>query len=536
MEAANLQIYWHESQPIYSLCFQPAPSKATGNRRLVTAGGDNKIRVWQLNFSEENKYKVDTIDFLSSLTQHEQAVNVARFDSKGEILATAGDDGLLLLWKKNNTIVKEFGIDDEEFADFKESWYILKRLRPSSSAGASEVYDLCWSPDNRYIVTGSMDNTVRIFDTEDGSCISQALGHSHYVQGVVWDPQDEFIISQSADRSVHIYKIIRDQEKGLVGLKLSNKITKGDLPCRKTSDPKELDRNSLKTAYLFHNETLPSFFRRLTMSPCGSLLCVPTGIFKNSESGSESNSSEFANAVYIYTRSSLVHSSNKPVICLPFLKKPALAISFNPNYYKLTKDSLPCINLPYKLVYAVATSNEVLIYDTESVKPLAVIGNLHYTPLTDINWCQDGKLLMISSTDGFCSYVSIKDGLLGEVWTDSTTTLERDDVAAKTDKKGVMANSVNHLVTKRKNCSKDHKTSVSETKTKKAKKVTSTIASETSTVDLVASKNDATDKKNDALQTHSQEPKLPDQKFSAANVNEKPKRRVQPILVSKETK
>lgn len=412
MEASNLQIYWHESQPIYSLCFQP---NQANKPKLFTAGGDNKVRVWHLNFDEVSTTKIDTIDFLSSLTQHEQAVNVVRFNHNGDTLASAGDDGQLFLWKQNDTVVKEFGVDDAEFEEFKESWYIWKRLRSNGNGvGAYEIYDMAWSPNDDYIVTGSMDNAIRVFDIAKGECVFNATDHNHYVQGVVWDPLDDFIVSQSADRAVHIYEIVRDSTSRQISrLKLKNKIMKCELP-QSRKNLKQLDLNNTKLLFLFHNETLPSFFRRPAISPCGSLLCLPAGVFKTDGGVDSINSTEINNAVYIYTRASIRQNSNKPVMCLPFLKKPAIAVAFNPNFYKLPAGSQSYLNLKYKLIFAVATSNEVLIYDTETSKPLAVIGNLHYTPLTDLNWTQDGNLLMISSTDGFCSYISMTVDILGE--------------------------------------------------------------------------------------------------------------------------
>ncbi|CEP62849.1 Cac2p LALA0_S06e05248g [Lachancea lanzarotensis] len=422
MEASNLQIYWHESQPIYSLSFQSKPLQKEQTTRLVTAGGDNKIRVWQLNFDGQDRSKVDTIDFLSSLTQHEQAVNVVRFDPSHESIASAGDDGQLLLWRKNENISKEFGVDDEEFADFKESWYVWKRLRSSTAAGSSEIYDLSWSPDGKFVATGSMDNSIRIFDVAGESCVAIASDHNHYVQGVVWDPQNEFIFSQSADRSVHVHRIIYDASGTVSDLKLTNRIIRGDLPCRTAANSTELDYKNIKSSYLFHNETLPSFFRRLDMSPCGNLLCLPAGVFKNCNSTSESGNGndELANAVYIFTRPYLKNSSNRPILVLPFFKKPALVVSFCPQLYQLSVGSSPYVQLPYKLIFAVATSDEVFIYDTEVIEPICIIGNLHYTPITDIAWQRDGSMVMVSSTDGFCSYISIPDGTLGAVYIEKT--------------------------------------------------------------------------------------------------------------------
>lgn len=430
MESANLQIYWHESQPIYSLCFQPVFSR----NKLITAGGDNKIRIWNLNLNDTHS-KVDSIDLLSALTHHEQAVNVVRPNSLGNVLASAGDDGQLLLWKMVDTdepVQDQFGAnteDDDEPA-FKESWFVWKRLR-SKNASSSEIYDIAWSPDNNFLVTASMDNTLRIFDTNSTKQIIATDDHSHYVQGVVWDPQNKYIFSQSADRSLCVYEIIFDptNKSQITNLRLKNRILRSDLP-QYDADTK-LNYSLSKTTYLFHNETLPSFFRRLAISPCGNLLAVPAGIFRSNPPTSSApglatantaaatattptnQNNEFNNAVYLYTRGSIKANINKPVLRIPFLNKPAIVVSFNPNLYELSSDKESYLKLPYKLIFAIATSNEVLIYDSESIEPISVIGNLHYTPLTDLAWSQDGSLLMMSSTDGFVSYVSVIESVFG---------------------------------------------------------------------------------------------------------------------------
>ena len=46
----------------------------------------------------------------------------------------------------------------------------------------------------------------------------------------------------------------------------------------------------------------------------------------------------------------------------------------------------PAFVLPYRIVYAVATQDAVLVYDTQQQTPLAVVSNLHYATFTDISW------------------------------------------------------------------------------------------------------------------------------------------------------
>ena len=59
-------------------------------------------------------------------------------------------------------------------------------------------------------------------------------------------------------------------------------------------------------------------------------------------------------------------------------------------------------DLPYRMVFAVATVETVIIYDTTGQQPLVVLGGLHFeaAPITDIAWSCDGRYLAISSYDG----------------------------------------------------------------------------------------------------------------------------------------
>jgi chromatin assembly factor 1 subunit B len=46
----------------------------------------------------------------------------------------------------------------------------------------------------------------------------------------------------------------------------------------------------------------------------------------------------------------------------------------------------PVFALPYRIVYAVATQDAVLVYDTQQQTPLCVVSNLHFATFTDLSW------------------------------------------------------------------------------------------------------------------------------------------------------
>lgn len=53
-----------------------------------------------------------------------------------------------------------------------------------------------------------------------------------------------------------------------------------------------------------------------------------------------------------------------------------------------SSSSLPgsAFSLPYRIVYAVATQDAIIIYDTQQQTPLCVVSNLHFATFTDLTW------------------------------------------------------------------------------------------------------------------------------------------------------
>lgn len=540
IRAKTLTLHWHEgASAIYSVSTQPnRPGEKS--QRLVTGGGDNNIRIWKVKYNVTEDDIVG-VEYLSSITKHTQAVNCVRFNSAGTLLATASDDGTIMIWERNDKIIREFGQENDD--ELKESWVMKVACFASNM---SEIYDICWSPDSKFICCGLMDNIIRIFNTSTGIMVKQIAEHSHYVQGVSWDPRGEFICSQSADRSVHVYKVNIDENGELnIGPTTFFKSIKGEVPTVKLSqltsenlekteacevsnnstnsstvmshstnvtnstnslmeppiqaprhkrtysnsstnsshslinrcssplplplpavmpsspnhlhhglplssivsptpsssgteenkkqrekqielqDEKDETENekgkdlhankeqivSFKSNYLYHNETLQSFFRRLTFSPDGSLLITTCGIYKT---GDDNNNGTIENTVYVYTRAGL---NKGPVVHLPGLRKPAIVVRFSPARYKLLENGgdMNVFNLSYRMLFAIATQDSILVYDTQRLNCVAVVTSIHYAVITDIAWSSDGKSIFVSSNDGFISCAVLSNELVGEI-------------------------------------------------------------------------------------------------------------------------
>lgn len=66
----------------------------------------------------------------------------------------------------------------------------------------------------------------------------------------------------------------------------------------------------------------------------------------------------------------------------------------------------------------------MIIYSTDSIYPIAVIGNIHYASINDLSWminpATNEMCLIVASSDGYCSIISFpvvaSDGTPSE-WT-----------------------------------------------------------------------------------------------------------------------
>ncbi len=53
----------------------------------------------------------------------------------------------------------------------------------------SYVYSVCYSPESKYLASGSYDKRVKIWNTESGICIHNLEKHSRAVSCVTFSPK-----------------------------------------------------------------------------------------------------------------------------------------------------------------------------------------------------------------------------------------------------------------------------------------------------------------------------------------------------------
>ncbi|MCL1463516.1 WD40 repeat domain-containing protein, partial [Argonema galeatum] len=69
----------------------------------------------------------------------------------------------------------------------------------------SFVFSVAFSPDGQRIVSGSDDNTVRLWDLQGNPIGSPFMGHEDFVTSVAFSPDGEMIVSGSGDKTLRLW-------------------------------------------------------------------------------------------------------------------------------------------------------------------------------------------------------------------------------------------------------------------------------------------------------------------------------------------
>ncbi|KAH8650313.1 hypothetical protein BGZ60DRAFT_473956 [Tricladium varicosporioides] len=70
---------------------------------------------------------------------------------------------------------------------------------------SSSVWSVAFSPDGKQVVSGSYDHTVRLWDAATGAALQTLEGHSSYVASVAFSPDGKQVVSGSGDHTVRLW-------------------------------------------------------------------------------------------------------------------------------------------------------------------------------------------------------------------------------------------------------------------------------------------------------------------------------------------
>jgi WD40 repeat protein len=218
------------SDSVTSVAFSP------NGRYVLTGSRDNTAILWDAATGIE----------IERFEGNEFWVTSVAFSPDGQLILTGCRDGTVRLWEvANGKEVRRFavkssgnavppGIDSVAFSpdgrsvligsDDNTAWLgdvatgkEIRRFQVGSPTRAypfviSMVFSAVFSPDGRYMLTGSWDRTARLWDTTSGKEIQRFVGHSKEVVSVAFSPDGRFVLTGSWDRTARLWDTATGKE------------------------------------------------------------------------------------------------------------------------------------------------------------------------------------------------------------------------------------------------------------------------------------------------------------------------------------
>ncbi|KAG9149493.1 hypothetical protein Leryth_020519 [Lithospermum erythrorhizon] len=149
---------------------------------IATSGGDT---VKLFDVSSESRDPC-VLSYSPSPTFH---VNCVKWNHTNLVVASAGDDKKISLWKKNGQSLGSFGTDAGD--NIEESISTINFSNKSS----------------RYICSGGSGQVVRIWDLQRKRCIKWLKGHTDSISGAVYNCKDEHLASISVNGGLILHNL-----------------------------------------------------------------------------------------------------------------------------------------------------------------------------------------------------------------------------------------------------------------------------------------------------------------------------------------
>lgn len=173
---------------VSSVAFMPSGD------HIISSSRDKTIKMWE----------VATGYCVKTFTGHREWVRMVRINHDGSLLASCSNDQTARVWV---VTTKECKLELREHDHVVECVCWAPEIATASinaAAGSDNKRGVRTGP---FLLTGSRDKTIKLWDISTGMCLFTLVGHDNWVRGLVFHPGGKYIISASDDRTLCIWDI-----------------------------------------------------------------------------------------------------------------------------------------------------------------------------------------------------------------------------------------------------------------------------------------------------------------------------------------
>jgi WD40 repeat protein len=135
-----------------------------------------------------------------TLGVHRGSIRQIAFSPDGKHAATASGDNTVVVWDLDNASA---GVTLGSVPDNLTGGGV-------GTGHKHIVTSVCFSPDGRFVASGSYDKTLRVWSMPNGTMLAVMTGHMQIVSSVAFHPSSSAVMTGSVDSTVRLWRLSQD--------------------------------------------------------------------------------------------------------------------------------------------------------------------------------------------------------------------------------------------------------------------------------------------------------------------------------------
>ncbi|XP_028275052.1 lissencephaly-1 homolog [Parambassis ranga] len=159
---------------------------------IVSASRDKTIKMWE----------VATGYCVKTFTGHREWVRMVRPNQDGTLLASCSNDQTVRVWVVANKECK---------AELREHEHVVECISWAPESAYPTILEATGSETKKsgkpgpFLLSGSRDKTIKMWDVSIGMCLMTLVGHDNWVRGILFHPGGKFIVTCADDKTLRIW-------------------------------------------------------------------------------------------------------------------------------------------------------------------------------------------------------------------------------------------------------------------------------------------------------------------------------------------
>lgn len=161
---------------------------------LVSSSRDKTIKIWE----------VATGYCVKTFTGHREWVRMVRVNQDGSLLASCSNDQTVRVWIVTTKECK---------LELREHDHVVECVAWAPESASPAINEAAGIDNKRgfrtgpFLLSGSRDKTIKMWDISTGQCIFTLIGHDNWVRGLKFHPGGKYIVSASDDKTLRVWDI-----------------------------------------------------------------------------------------------------------------------------------------------------------------------------------------------------------------------------------------------------------------------------------------------------------------------------------------